>query len=143
VSRQAVTLAAIVLALVGANADASTSLSVRIYDPTGRETPSLTTADVIRTSARATRAPGAQGVLYIRLTRNGARKFRLLTRALARLGAREHRLESLAFSVSGRVYSRARIDYRAFPDGLPGDQGIEFDLALTTAQRLARLIRSG
>ena len=128
---------------MAAKADASTSLNLRIYDPSGRATPSLTTADVIRASAKASRAAGAQVALYIRLTPNGARKFRLLTEALARLGAREHRWESLAFSVGGRIYSRARIDYKLFPNGLPGDQGIEFDLPLTTAQRLARLIRNG
>lgn len=141
--RQAAALAAIVVAVTAATADASTSPSLRIYDPSGRATPGLTTPDFVRASAKASRATATNGVLYIRLTRNGARKFRLLTQALARLGAREHRWESLAFSLGGHIYSHARIDYKAFPNGLPGDQGIEFALPLTTAKRLARLIRSG
>jgi len=123
---------------------AASHVELLIYDPVGRAKSEVRTADVVRSSARASRQPGGSAALYFRLTKIGALKFHSLTRALARRGARLHRSQRFAFEVGGRVYARPLIDYRAYPNGLDGRSGIQVDgLKLATAQRLAREIRQG
>jgi preprotein translocase subunit SecD len=115
-----------------------------MYDPAGQSKWAVGTADVVRSSARASRQPGGFATLSFRLTNNGAMKFHNLTRALARRGARLHRAQRFAFEVDGRVVSLPSIDYRAFPNGLDGRSGIQVEgLKFATAQRLARGIRQG
>lgn len=122
--------------------ESTSRYELRVYDPTGRERTEITTADVVHSSVRVVRQSGRTASLFFYLTKTGAARFHILTRALARRGARLHRHQHFAVEVGGRVYVRPWVDYLTFPDGLPGDSGIEMDgVPLATARRLARLIR--
>jgi hypothetical protein len=114
-----------------------------IFDPANAMNARLTINDVVRSSARAEAGETAEaGLLYFRLTRTGLRKFRQLTRELAKRGKRLHRLQSFAIEVNHQVYARPRVDYKVFPDGLDASQGIEINgLQLSLARRLASGIR--
>jgi hypothetical protein len=117
---------------------------LRVYDPSGRERTAVTGADVVHSSVRVVGQAGRTAALFFDLTKTGAARFHVLTRALARRGARLHRPQHFAVEVGGRIYVRPWVDYRLFPDGLPGDSGIEMGgMPLVTARRLARLIREG
>lgn len=151
---QRVALVALLLTLLMATSGAAVAapsagsvasgVDLRIYDPLGQARWEVRTADVVRSSAYASRRPGGSAALYFRLTKYGALKFHRLTRALARRGVRLHRSQPFALKVDGRVYARPLVDYRAFPDGLDGRSGIQVEgLKLATAQRLAREIRRG
>jgi hypothetical protein len=121
----------------------TSQVALRIYDPSGQVKTEVTSADVVRSSVRASPGPGG-AVLSFDLTKQGASKFHTLTRALARRGARLHRRQAFAVEIGGKVFSRPWIDYRVNPDGLPGDSGIEIDLSrLAVAQRLAKEILGG
>lgn len=63
----------------------------RTYDPLGYVKVQVTESDVLRRSAHAAREPGGLWSLNFRLTDEGQAKFRRLTRALAKRGARLHR----------------------------------------------------
>lgn len=117
---------------------------LRIYDPTRQVKTEVTSAEVVRSSVRASRGPAGSGILDFALTKPGASRFLSLTRALARRGARLHRNQSFALAIGGRVFSRPFVDYRRFPGGLPGNAGIEVQLPrLAAAQKLAKEIRGG
>jgi hypothetical protein len=115
----------------------------RIYDPTGRVKTEVTLGGVVRSSAHAYRL-GGQGQLEFQLTSGGVSAFKALTRSLAIRGARVHALQAMAIQVNGQVVSRVRVDYRAYPDGMSGSQGIYlFVSSFATAQRLAAAIHTG
>jgi hypothetical protein len=79
--------------------------------------------------------------LHFRLTGQGATKFHALTRGLARRGARLRRNLAVAIEIDGRVRARPFVDYRLYPDGLDGSQGIEVQLPRALARRFAKQIR--
>jgi hypothetical protein len=144
-ARVALTLLAVLISsavsVTSARSDVS-RVDLRIYDSAMQSRWEVRTADVVRSSAYASRVAGDSASLYFRLTASGAVKFRRLTRDLARRGARLRRAQRFVLKIDGRVYARPRVDYRAFPDGLDGRPGIEIQgLSLSTAQRLAGRIR--
>jgi hypothetical protein len=117
---------------------------LRIYDPTGRAGAEVTATDVIRSSVRTGPESRGTAYLYFALTRRGRQRFRSLTRALARRGTRLDHFQHFAFAVSGRIYGRPFIDYRAFPDGLDGQPGIELPgIRPKVAKRVAAQLREG
>jgi hypothetical protein len=132
-------LSLIVLLLAACGGTDKKPLDIRIYDPTGRATPTVTTRDVLRSSAKV----GEPGRLYFAFTPRGAQRFERLTRALAHLGKRDHRFTRMTISIDGRIYANPSIDYRVNPEGIPGDSGVELPIPQLTALRLARRIRSG
>jgi len=132
-------LSLIVLLLPASGGPGTTPLDIRIYDPTGQAVPTVTTVDVLRSSAKV----GEPGRLYFAFTPRGVQRFERLTRALAHLGRRDHRFTRMTISIDGRIYANPRIDYRVNPEGIPGDSGIELPLPQLTALRLVRRIRSG
>jgi hypothetical protein len=119
--------------------------SVRMFDPTGQIATEVQTGDVIKSSARASREfpfDPHRGVLFFRLKPTGAVKFHVLTRALAKRGARLGRRQKFALAIGDRVVLRADIDYDATPNGLDGRQGVQVvGLSFAKAQELARAIR--
>jgi hypothetical protein len=123
---------------VGCRGGDDRSLQFRIYDPTGRSPIEVTTEDLEPGTAEA-----GQGALYVQLTDRGRERFRALTRSIAREGARRQRAQTMTLEVDGEVVTRATIDYRVFPDGIDGDQGLEFQgMSLATAVELAHRINS-
>jgi hypothetical protein len=128
---------------VAAASVTASPFELRMYDPARLAKIEVTTADVVPSSARASRQPGGSGRLYFRLTRQGAMKFHTLTLALARRGARLHHSLPFAVEINSRVRARPLVDYRAFPDGLNGASGVEIGMPLPLAQMLARQIRRG
>ena len=76
----AVLTAAVSVAAASVTAD---PFALRMYDPARLAKTEVTTADVVRSSARASRQPEGSGRLYFRLTRQGAMKFHTLTLALS------------------------------------------------------------
>jgi len=114
---------------------------LRIYDPTGRANLEVTIADVVRSSARASRQPDGSAALSFSFTSEGAGKFHRLTRSLARRGAEVHRPQRVAIEIDGLRHTSV-IDYRAFPNGFDGGAGVQLlVLRLPDAQRLAADIR--
>jgi preprotein translocase subunit SecD len=134
-------VAAGMLAVVIAAGGAGKPSGVQIYAVGDRTAPRLTSADIVRSSVTAASNAG-HAVLAFGFTKAGALKFHRLTLALARRGARLHRLERFAFAVDGHVYSRPYIDYRDNPAGLQGPL-VEIQLGrLSTARKLAALMRA-
>jgi hypothetical protein len=141
----AVSVLSVSLALIASAAGwaGNSHVEFRVYDPTGVARTEATGSDVVRSSVHALRVSGSV-TLYVGLTQTGASKFQTLTRALARRGARLHRPQSFAVAIGGHVYWRPSVDYELFPNGLPGNNGLDLQvLRLAVAQRLAKLIRSG
>ena len=140
-------MAALLVVQLAAPARATTPMrtTLRMYDPTGGTATEVTLSDVVRSTVRVFRdsSPG-RGVLHLDFTRRGVQRFDILTRFLAHRGTRLRRDQQLAFAVDGVVYWRPLIDHRSFPNGLDGRAGINIgNLLYATAQRLARLIRTG
>jgi preprotein translocase subunit SecD len=141
-----VALAAACVFVLTAASVTTARVHLRIYDADGHAKPELTLADIVRSSVRADFDPSSrQAVLFFAFTKPGDRKFHLLTRALARRGARLHRYQHFAFAVNGHVYTRPFIDYKAYPNGFAtGSVGVSMSLpSVKVARRLAGLIRSG
>jgi hypothetical protein len=134
-------LAALSAVLATAACGNSDRPELRIYDPTGRAKEEVTIADVVPSSARASRQPDGSAALSFSFTREGASKFHRLTRSLARRGAEVHRPQRVAIEINGRRHTNV-VDYRAFPNGLDGSAGVQLAmLRLPDAQRLAADIR--
>jgi hypothetical protein len=130
-------------ASVVASATPGASTRFRIYDPTGESKVQVTIADVVRSSARATRGPGGIGILSFGLTRRGGIRFHRLTLVAARRGARLHRPQRIAIQIGGSI-SKPLIDYFAFPDGLDAGTAVVINVPrFSMAQRFAREIRQG
>ena len=121
----------------------TTSVRLRLYDPSGRTRAEVGIRDVERASARAVRLPDGTALSF-RLTSTGAAKCHRLTLSLAKRGARLHHFQRFAFAINGRVYARPFVDYRLFPEGLDCTTGLEFHgLRVADARRLVVLIRRG
>ena len=112
-----------------------------MFDPTGAVRIELTSADIVPSSVQVNATPGA---VTAQFTTAGGRKFCALTRALARRGARLHRVQHFAVAVGGHVVSRPFIDFRAFPKGFcAGPPDFEIDVgSRTDAERLAHAMKS-
>ena len=121
-----------------------TAAGLRIYDPAGQVKGEVGPTDVVQSSVTASTDQAGTAVLAFALTRHGNERIRSLTRALAQRGARLHRNQHFAFEVSGHVYARPFIDYRATPDGIDGESGIEIPgLGRKVANRIAVQMREG
>jgi hypothetical protein len=131
-----------------ATAQSGGNVRLRIFDPKGRVHAQVTFAGIVRSKTRVIKLPGDQpgaASLSLGFTKAGWASFCTLTRGLAHVGSRLHRLQSDALTVDGRLYSRGYIEYRIFPNGLcvkGSAPRILFSMKLTTARSLARLIRS-
>ena len=142
---RAVLVASIALFLTTAGCGGSDdpSLQFRIYDPNGRSHIEVTNDDLKRETANAGQASGDSATLYVQLTERGQRRFRALTRSIAREGARRQRLQRFFVAIDGEVVSRVTIDHRDFPDGIDTRQGIEIHgMPLATAVELAHRIQN-
>ena len=141
--RRALVLAVIASAVLAAPVSGGVrGLQFRLYDPTGGARTVVTAADLVRSSARATREPDESGKLYFRLTSHGVAKLRVLTRELAQRGARLRQPQRFEIAVAGIVYVRAPVDYRIYPEGLDARSGINIRMRLSAARALAKAIRS-
>lgn len=117
-------------------------VNLSIYDQSKLSPVRVTTSDVVRSATRTIGAKRGPLNLWLRLTSRGVAAFDRLTRALARRGARMGAPQFAVFQVNGRAYSRFSINYRLFPNGLDGSQGVEIaGLARSAAVRLRDEIR--
>jgi preprotein translocase subunit SecD len=107
--------------------------------------PSLDASDVDRNSAHATVDPVTRApTLVFGFTEAGNRKFGRLTAGLARAGRRSSRPYHFAILVDGHAIERPYIDYRLYPAGIPGDNGVQLTLPRQgEAERLAKRLRRG
>ena len=139
-------IALVAAGVAGGASTAETRTTLRIYDASGKTTVQVSLADVVRSSVKAIftfTAPRDYGI-YFRLNSRGITAFDQLTRVLAQRGARLGSPQHFAFEVNGRVYARPLVDYRHFPKGLDGRDGVEI-LGITNAasKALASTIRHG
>jgi preprotein translocase subunit SecD len=89
-------------------------------------------------------AQTGQPVVLVRFTPSGRRRFEDLTRTLARRGARMKRAQHLLLVVDNVVYASPYIDYRRHPDGIGGDNGMQFGTtSRAEARDLAEALRQG
>ncbi|HEY6399642.1 MAG TPA: hypothetical protein VIX82_19520 [Solirubrobacteraceae bacterium] len=102
------------------------------------------------THPRQTIGPSGEPVVSISFTANGQRKFHAATAAIARRGALlsgpgRTLDQHFAVALDDRLVSVASIDFRAYPNGLPSDQGAEIAGGFTTrsAEIIAAMLRSG
>ena len=128
--------------LVGCGGKDDSALQVRIYDPRKRSDIEVTTDDFMRESARAAQVSPDFAAIFVQLTDRGANRFEALTRALAEQGARMKKPQMFFVAIDEKVYARVAVDYRAFPDGLDAEQGIQIEgMDLATAIELASRFR--
>jgi hypothetical protein len=90
-----------------------------------RGTPAVTEADV--SAARVREAAGTANVA-LEFTAGGATAFEQLTRALAQDGALQGRSQSFAIVVDGVLVSSPSLDYKQFPAGIDGRNGLGFEI---------------
>jgi hypothetical protein len=143
--RNALIISVLVL-LIGSACGGSSAheLHFRTYDPLGYVRIEVTESDVLRRSAHASRERDGWWSLNFRLTEEGQAKFRRLTRALAKRGARLHRPLRCVAEMNGTLLSRSTFDYRIFPDGYGAEKGMWFPgYRAETAQRLADQMQEG
>jgi preprotein translocase subunit SecD len=118
-------------------------------DPTAKTVyvfgaPKLTGDDVDRTTVRADIDPQTgRPTVLAELTPRGQKGFADLTRTLARRGAKLGKPQHFLIVIDRQVYAAPYIDYRVNPDGIPADNGIQFDglASLDEARKLARALR--
>jgi preprotein translocase subunit SecD len=123
---------------------ASNDLDFQIYDTRHQANVKILTSDLVRESVKAYKLPGNSPAVYFKLTDQGQSKFRRLTRALAKRGARLHAFQQMAIEINGKVYDRPGVDYKVMPDGFTPDTGLDITLDdLATARRLAKEMRGG
>ena len=106
--------------------------------------PKLAGDDFDRRTIRAAVAPETgEPVVYARFTPEGERRFADLTRTLAHRGAKLGTPQHLLLVVDRVVYAAPYIDYRRNPDGIPGDNGIQFSglASLEETRKLAKALR--
>jgi hypothetical protein len=143
-SRVGLIAAAIVATSALTACGSAADLEFRMYDTTHQAPVEIHTADLIRNSVRVARIPGNPPAIYFKLTRQGESNFRSLTRVLAKRGARLHAIQHMAIEVNGKVYARAGVDWKLYPQGLNPDTGFEVGLRdLATARGLANELRGG
>jgi hypothetical protein len=99
--------------------------------------------DVDRDATRADRDPATgMPVVLLALNDEGAKKFRALTRQLAKSGRTAGAPHHLAIVVNGEMVGWPGFDYRAFPDGLEDASAIQIPFADdAAAQRLVKRVR--
>ena len=137
-------LVTVAIASLLAACGASNDLDFQIYDTRHQANVEIRTSDLVRESAKASKVPGNPPAVYFKLTDQGQSKFRRLTRALAKRGARLHAFQQMAIEINGKVYARPGVDYKVMPDGFTPDTGLDFSVDdLTTARRLAKEMRGG
>jgi preprotein translocase subunit SecD len=118
-------------------------------DPTAKTVyvfgaPKLTGDDVDRTTVRGDVDPQTgRPTVFAQLTPMGQRRFSDLTRALARRGAKLKQPQHFLIVIERQVYAAPYIDYRVNPDGIPADNGIQFEglASLDETRKLARALR--
>jgi hypothetical protein len=110
--------------------------------------PQLTNADVVGPRPITTPSGGAD--VLGRLTAAGGRAFQRVTRELARRGLTVSGTgltlnQHFAFAVDGRLVNVPSIDFKAYPDGVSTQGGIDLVDGLTSrsAAELATLLRFG
>jgi preprotein translocase subunit SecD len=106
--------------------------------------PKLTGDDVDRKTVRAELDPQTgEPTVILQFTPRGKKRFQHLTRSLARRGAKLGTPQHVLFAIDGEVYLAPYIDYRANPEGIPGDSGIEFSSlgSLDETRKLVRALR--
>jgi hypothetical protein len=102
-----------------------------------RGDPAVGGTDVVRGSARADGA-----TLLLELSPDGAGRFRSFTRALAEEGRERGRVQHFVVAVDDEIVAFGGIDYEAYPEGLPGDAGIQLRLpSAEEAERIAARLR--
>jgi preprotein translocase subunit SecD len=107
--------------------------------------PKLGGDDVDRKTVRAEVDPQTgQPVVIAQLTQHGQERFEGLTLKLAQRGAELGRPQHFLLVVDREVYASPYIDYRLNPDGITGDNGIQFDglASLGETRELARALRA-
>jgi preprotein translocase subunit SecD len=104
------------------------------------DAPRLTSDDLDRKSVRTVRDPvTGQPILFFRFTTHGQQRFELLTRALAERGKDRGKPQHLLFAIDDRVYASPSIDFSRFPSGLPGNTGVQLNVAsMEVAEKLAK-----
>jgi preprotein translocase subunit SecD len=119
-------------------------------DPTAKTVyvfgaPKLSGDDLDRATVRADIDPQTgEPTVIAELTPGGQKRFQDLTLTLARRGAKLGRPQHFLIVIDGEVYAAPYIDYRFNPDGIPADNGIQFDGlgSLDETRKLARALRS-
>jgi preprotein translocase subunit SecD len=102
--------------------------------------PALTNEDIARDTAQAVEA--AKPVVVVQFTQAGQARFERLTRMLARRGAQRGAPQHALLVVDDVVYAAPFIDFERNPDGIPGDNGLQFDVAsMSEARDLAKALR--
>jgi preprotein translocase subunit SecD len=82
-------------------------------------------------------------VVHAQFTPDAEKQFEALTRRLAHRGAELDRPQHLLLVIDDVVYASPYIDFRANPDGIPGDTGIQFSglASLDETRKLAKALR--
>jgi hypothetical protein len=114
-----------------------------MYDTRHQANVEILSSDLVRNSVRVGTVEGSPPSIYIKLTERGESKFHRLSRILAKRGERLHAIQQMAIEVNGKVYDRVGVDYKAYPEGLNADTGLEilrFDDPATT-RRLVNEMR--
>ncbi len=138
--------AILVLAVVAAGCGGGRSeqkFELRIYDPTGDVPVELTSADMVRSSAKVVSPfPSEFVAVSFALTDTGTSKLCRLTRAVARRGREFGKRQAFVIEINGRVVLRPKLDHEATPDGICGASGFEIQgMRFKKARALAKLIR--
>ena len=118
-------------------------------DPTAKTVyvfgaPRLTGDDLDRTTVRADVDPQTgRPTVIAQLTPGGKKRFQDLTLMLAHRGAELGKPQHFLIVIDAEVYAAPYIDYRFNPDGIPADNGIQFDGlgSLDETRKLATALR--
>jgi hypothetical protein len=94
--------------------------------------------------ASATASTGSRPLVQVSFTPTAQRTFTLITRRAARDGQIRQKLQHLAVLLDGTLVSLPSVDWRAYPVGIDGRNGIEVDLDPDGAPRIvAAVLDSG
>ena len=110
-----------------------------------RNEPALVGDDVKGASQSFDQARGNAPIVVIDFTDEGDRKFRDVTRELARRGERENALQSFAAVLDGEIITTPTVDYREYPTGIDPRNGVQIEgnFSVDEARTLADQINSG
>jgi preprotein translocase subunit SecD len=104
--------------------------------------PKLSGDDLDRKTVRAEIDPQTgEPTVILQFTPRGKQRFQHLTRSLARRGAKLGTPQHFLLVVDREVYLAPYIDYRANPNGITGDNGIQFS-SLSSLDETRRLVRA-
>jgi preprotein translocase subunit SecD len=107
--------------------------------------PKLTERDLDRKTVRAVVDPQTgEPTVFAQLTPEGQRRFEALTRRLAERGAELGKPQHFLLVIDDTVYASPYMDYRFNPQGIPGDNGIQFSglASLAETRELAKALRA-